>query len=151
MDSIFKSLEKVLGSEIENTLVLTSLVLILFIIWAGRIRKDITIPAIKGTKNITSISFIAVVIFPYTPRITRTKEPEMPGKRNAVKAKRPAKISRNRLLKSNSTNDNEMNIATIKPKIKSKRYLKESLKDWSKTQFLITAISITTERKSLSS
>ena len=38
------------------------------------------------SKNIRSISFIAVVTFPYTPRITRTKEPEMPGKRNAAKA-----------------------------------------------------------------
>ena len=57
-------------------------------------RKDIAIPIIKGVKNITSMSFIAVVIFPYTPRIIRTKEPEMPGKRNAVKASSPAKTRR---------------------------------------------------------
>ena len=88
-----------------------------------------TIPTIKGTRNITSKSFIAVVIFPYTPRITKTKEPEMPGKRNAVKAMRPAKISKNMLLKSNSTNDSEIIIANIKPKIKSKRYIKESFRD----------------------
>jgi len=75
-----------------------------------------TIPTIKGTRKITSKSFIAVVIFPYTPRITKTKEPEMPGKRNAVKAMRPAKISKNMLLKSNSTNDSEIIIANIKPK-----------------------------------
>ena len=57
-------------------------------------RKDIAIPITKGIKNITSISFIAVVIFPYTPRIIRTKEPEMPGKRNAVKASSPAKTKK---------------------------------------------------------
>ena len=110
-----------------------------------------TIPTIKGTRKITSKSFIAVVIFPYTPRITKTKEPEMPGKRNAVKAMRPAKISKNMLLKSNSTNDSEIIIANIKPKIKSKRYMKESFRDWSRTQFLMTATNITEERKILSS
>ena len=110
-----------------------------------------TIPTIKGTRKITSKSFIAVVIFPYTPRITKTKEPEMPGKRNAVKAMRPAKISKNMLLKSNSTNDSEIIIANIKPKIKSKRYMKESFRDWSRTQFFMTATNITAERKILSS
>ena len=92
-------------------------------------RKDITIPIIKGTKNVTSMSFIAVVIFPYTPRITRTKEPEMPGKRNAAKANSPAKTRRNELLKSNSTKDKAITIAIKNPKIKSKIYLNESFKD----------------------
>ena len=75
------------------------------------------------------MSFIAVVTFPYTPRITRTKEPEMPGKRNAAKAKRPARTRRNELLKSNSTKDKAITIAINNPRIKSKRYFKESLKD----------------------
>ena len=88
-----------------------------------------TIPTIKGTRKITSKSFIAVVIFPYTPRITKTKEPEMPGKRNAAKAKRPARTRRNELLKSNSTKDKAITIAINNPRIKSKRYFKESLKD----------------------
>ena len=92
-------------------------------------RKDIAIPIIKGIKNITSMSFIAVVIFPYTPRIIRTKEPEMPGKRNAVKASSPAKTRRNELLKSNSTKDKAITIAINNPKIKSKIYLNESFKD----------------------
>ena len=86
-------------------------------------RKDITIPIIKGTKNVTSMSFIAVVIFPYTPKITRTKEPEMPGKRNAVKANSPDKTRRNELLKSNSTKDKAITIAINNPKMKSKKYL----------------------------
>ena len=92
-------------------------------------RKDITIPIIKGTKNITSMSFIAVVIFPYTPRITRTKEPEMPGKRNAVKASSPAKTKKIGLLKSNSNKDKAITIAINNPKMKSKIYLKDSSKD----------------------
>ena len=75
------------------------------------------------------MSFIAVVIFPYTPRITRTKEPEMPGKRNAAKANSPAKTRRNELLKSNSTKDNAITIAINTPKMKSKIYLKDSYKD----------------------
>ena len=92
-------------------------------------RKDITIPIIKGTKNVTSMSFIAVVIFPYTPRTTRTKEPEMPGKRNAAKANSPAKTRRNELLKSNSTKDRAITIAIINPKMKSKICLKDSFID----------------------
>ena len=71
------------------------------------------------------MSFIAVVIFPYTPRIIRTKEPEMPGKRNAVKASSPAKTRRNELLKSNSTRDKAITIAINNPKIKSKIYLND--------------------------
>ena len=114
-------------------------------------RKDIAIPIIKGVKNITSMSFIAVVIFPYTPRIIRTKEPEMPGKRNAVKASSPAKTRRNELLKSNSTKDKAITIAITDPNKKLKKYLNESFKDWSNTQFLITAMSMTAERKILNS
>ena len=109
-------------------------------------RKDIAIPIIKGVKNITSMSFIAVVIFPYTPRIIRTKEPEMPGKRNAVKASSPAKTRRNELLKSNSTKDKAITIAINNPKKKSKIYFNESFRDWSNPQFLTTAINITAER-----
>ena len=53
----------------------------------------------------------------------------MPGKRNAAKAKRPARTRRNELLKSNSTKDKAITIAINNPRIKSKRYFKESLKD----------------------
>ena len=75
------------------------------------------------------MSFIAVVIFPYTPRIIRTKEPEMPGKRNAVKASSPAKTRRNELLKSNTTKDKAITIAINNPKKKSKIYFNEDKLD----------------------
>ena len=71
----------------------------------------------------------------------------MPGKRNAVKASNPAKTRRNELLKSNSTKDKAITIAINNPKMKSKKYFKDSFKDWSNTQFLITAMNIIAERK----
>ena len=37
----------------------------------------------------------------YTPRITITKDPEIPGNKKAVKAKRPEINNRTKLLKSN--------------------------------------------------